>query len=117
MSELPSWRALASAHDWRPIPGCPGRFVWCGGKSALPPASFVAGATVGPERRVPGARDPVVVVPLAEGGLLSYRQAAGTWTHTRGDGDGFGRTLAQLGIEGGRAGAADDHRPGAWTGG
>ena len=66
MSELPSWRDLASAYDWRPIPGCPGRFVLCGGKSALHPASFVAGATVWPERRVPGARDPVVVVPLAE---------------------------------------------------
>ncbi|MCK6515473.1 hypothetical protein L6R46_10525 [Myxococcota bacterium] len=101
MDKRTSWRDLASAYDWRPIPGCPGRFVLCGGKSALHPAAFVGGATVWPERRVPGARDPVVVVPLAEGGLLSYRHEDGRWTHTLGDGDGFGRKLAQLGIEGG----------------
>lgn len=35
-----------------------------------------------------------------EGGLLSYRHEDGRWTHTLGDGDGFGRKLAQLGIEG-----------------
>ena len=99
MNRIPSWQELAAAHAWRPIPGCPGRLVLRGGASALDPASFVGGAPVGPERRVAGARDPVVVVPLSEGGLISYRHADGTWTHTLGDEEGFRRKLAQLGLD------------------
>lgn len=99
MDRILSGRALAEAHPWRPIPGCPGRVVLRGGASALDPGALLGGVPVGPELRVAGARDPVVVVPLTDGGLLSYRHADGTWTHTIGDADGFRRKLAQLGLD------------------
>ena len=51
------------------------------------------------ERRIPSVKDPVVVIPLAEGGLICYRHEDGTWTHTLGDPDGFSRKLRQLQLD------------------
>jgi hypothetical protein len=50
------------------------------------------------EHRVAGARDPVLVARFAEGGLISYRRADGTYVHTLNTRDGLERKLAQLGI-------------------
>ena len=48
---------------------------------------------------VPGARDPVVVTSLADGGLISYRKPDGTYVHTLNSPAGFQRKLQQLGID------------------
>lgn len=48
---------------------------------------------------VAAARDAVVVVPLSDGGLISYSRADGTYVHTLNTRDGFARKLAQLGIQ------------------
>jgi hypothetical protein len=82
---------------WRPIPGCPGRFVAADGPSDASPES-IAGTPPVLRRRVDGARDEVVVTPLASGGLISYRKCDERYLHTLGDADGFARKLAQLGI-------------------
>lgn len=95
---MTTWRDLSTALEWRPIRGCPGRYALRGGRSDRDPAALVAEGRAGQEYHIAGVRDPVVVVPLAEGGLLSYRHEDGTWTHTLGDTDGFGRKLARLGL-------------------
>jgi hypothetical protein len=50
------------------------------------------------EHRVAGARDPVFVARFADGGLISYRRADGTYVHTLNTREGLERKLAQLGI-------------------
>lgn len=90
--------ALKSRWRWHPIAHCPGRFVLA---DAEPPLSF--GELVGPgirvcEYRVERAPDPVAVVALADGGLISYRKRDGRYLHTLNTAEGFARKLAQLGI-------------------
>ena len=44
------------------------------------------------------ADDTVLVVPLEDGGLISYARGDGTFRHTLNTADGFSRKLTQLGI-------------------
>ena len=46
----------------------------------------------------PEAKDDVLVVPLEDGGLISYRQTDGRLFHTLNTPEGFSRKLHQLGI-------------------
>lgn len=67
------------------------------GPVATPPEDIVAGAT-GSEHACAAAKDPVIVTPFEDGGLISYRQADGLFLHTLNTRDGFERKLRQLGI-------------------
>lgn len=44
------------------------------------------------------AKDKVLVVPLEDGGLISYARADGRLVHTLNTAEGFGRKLSQLRI-------------------
>ena len=44
------------------------------------------------------AKDRVLVVPLEDGGLISYARADGRLVHTLNTAEGFGRKLSQLRI-------------------
>jgi hypothetical protein len=46
----------------------------------------------------PFAKDPVLVVPLENGGLISYQQRDGRLIHTLNTSEGFSRKLQQLEI-------------------
>ena len=83
---------------WRPIRNCPGRFV-------LPwterPVSFevlLDCPGVPQAFSSPAAKDSVLVVPLEDGGLISYRQPDGRVIHTLNTPEGFSRKLQQLEI-------------------
>ena len=82
---------------WMPIRSCPGQYGLAAGAVAEAPSALVPDAAQY-EFAVPSARDVVVVVPLADGGLISYRRADGTYVHTLNTRDGFARKLNQLGI-------------------
>lgn len=86
---------LFAAHPWRPIRGCPGRFMLPAPVEATP---FALSGVEGREHRSARAPDPVLVTPLDEGGLISYRHADGRTLHTLCDAGGFARKLAQLGL-------------------
>jgi hypothetical protein len=89
------WTAL----PWRPIHGCPGRYVTSDPTAATrSPAALVGADAPIAHFVVACARDPVWVAPLAGGGLLSYARPDGTWVHTLNDADGWRRKLTQLGI-------------------
>lgn len=83
---------------WRPIANCPGRYVLAAGPVATPPSDLVRGAKGSSEHVTVSARDPVIVTPLDDGGLISYRKANGLFLHTLNTRDGFERKLDQLGI-------------------
>ena len=83
---------------WRPIRNCPGRCVLARQEE---PLSFntLLGIPCSPHPfSSPGAKDPVFVLPLQNGGLISYEQSDGHFIHTLNTSEGFSRKLAQLGI-------------------
>ena len=65
---------------------------------ATPPEEIVPGAIRGSEHVCVAARDPVIVTPCEDGGLISYRKANGMFLHTLNTREGFERKLGQLGI-------------------
>jgi hypothetical protein len=93
-----TFTALFERWAWRLIPNCPGRFVLAAGPVATPPHEMVPGANGGSEHVCVTARDPVIVTPFEDGGLISYRKADGMFLHTLNTLEGFERKLQQLGI-------------------
>ena len=95
---LTSVELLRAAWTWRPIPNCPGRLTLASGPTPVAPRDLVGPEIQLEEFRVSTARDAVVVGRFADGGLISYKRANGTYVHTLNTVDGFQRKLSQLGI-------------------
>jgi hypothetical protein len=93
-----TFAALFDRWAWRPIPNCPGRYVLAAGPVATPPEDLVPDANGQSEQVCLTAKDPVIVTPCEDGGLISYRKAGGMFLHTLNTREGFERKLAQLGI-------------------
>jgi len=89
--------ALFNRWAWRPIPNCPGRYVLAAGLVAAPPHDMVPGSN-GSEHVCGAARNPVIVTPFEDGGLISYRKPGDRFLHTLNTREGFERKLHQLGI-------------------
>ncbi len=91
-----SFAELVAAWPWRPLRGCPGRYVL---EERVPLDALVAPGVprLGPRRLA--APDPVVVSFLEDGGLVSYLRPDGTLLHTLGDAAGQRRKLAALGLD------------------
>jgi len=68
------------------------------GPVAVPPEDIAPGASASSEHVSVTARDPVIVTPLEDGGLISYRKADGRFLHTLNTREGLDRKLRQLGI-------------------
>ncbi len=83
---------------WKPIRGCPGRLVH-DGLSDRSVEDLAGLATPLPARNTPVAPDPVVIVQLPDGGIISYRKADGRYLHTLATPEAFLRKLRQLGCE------------------
>ena len=90
---------LMGAWSWRPIRGCPGRYILASPSDGLTPTALAGTGSCVREYRVTKARDPVVVAELDDGGLISYRKPNGNYVHTLCDRKGFERKLKQLGIK------------------
>jgi hypothetical protein len=84
--------------DWRPIRYCPGRFVLRGAPALLSVVDLIGEAVRVQRFQSSKARDTVFVACLANGGIISYQQSAGTWVHTLCTMEGFKRKLHQLEI-------------------
>ncbi|MDR4496233.1 MAG: hypothetical protein R3B74_17805 [Nitrospirales bacterium] len=85
---------------WRPIRNCPGRFLLPLREDRL---SFeqLTGRPCSPTyHHSPAAPDQVLVLPLPDGGLITYLKADGHLLHTLNTPAGFIRKLTQLGITG-----------------
>ncbi|MGD9851086.1 MAG: hypothetical protein AB7T38_07455 [Nitrospirales bacterium] len=83
---------------WRPIRNCPGRFVLPLRENRV---SFeqLLGRPCSPAcHQSPVAPDHILVLPLADGGLITYRKPDGSLLHTLNTPEGFIRKLTQLGI-------------------
>ena len=90
----PGFAALRARGTWRPLRGCPGRWV----RPGLGPApDALLGPVAATAWRTDG--DPALVAPVEGGGLVSWLRADGV-LHTLGDAGGFARKLADLGLAG-----------------
>lgn len=83
---------------WTPIPHCPGRFVLASKERRLPFETLLGRDASVREFISKRARDRVLVLPLAGGGLISYAREDGSIVHTLNTQEGFERKLADLGI-------------------
>jgi hypothetical protein len=89
---------LLARWTWKPIRLCPGRFVMVTEEKHLTVQTLLGGECGMHTFTSEGAKDPVVVVPLVDGGIISYARPDGTFVHTLNTSDGFIRKLDQLGI-------------------
>jgi hypothetical protein len=94
-----SYEELKGRWPWRPIHGCPGRFLLSPDTFSGPPEQLLADAGPSFEARSEFAADPVHVIRMSEGGLISYRKADGRFVHTLNTEEGLERKLAQLAID------------------
>ena len=90
---------LMKAWRWRPIPGCPGRYVLREASPYLNVEALLGLEVRAIEFRVESAKDNVLVVSLDRGGVISYKRDDGSFLHTLNTEEGFERKLRQLGID------------------
>ena len=90
---------LMAKWSWKPIRGCPGRYILNTAPASLLPEDLLGPDVEVSTFRVQAARDTVVVVRMDRGGLISYRQTDEAYLHTLNDAEGFERKLLALGIE------------------
>jgi hypothetical protein len=93
-----TFQDLWARWPWRPIRNCPGRFILPWTEQPIPFENLLGLSCVPQVFSSPVAKDPVLVVPLEDGGLISYRQTDGRLIHTLNTPKGFSRKLQQLRI-------------------
>ena len=91
-------RELQARWSWIPMRNCPGRYVLATPDAQVPLAEMVEPGSRVHVCRSPRARDRVLVVPLEDGGVISYQRSDGSLVHTLNTPEGFARKLADLRI-------------------
>ncbi len=91
-------RELHDRWQWRAIPNCPGRSVLVNEDRRLSFETLLGRQATVREFISQNARDRVLVVPLIDGGVISYVRDDGSIVHTLNTPEGFARKLADLGI-------------------
>jgi len=93
-----TFQDLWARWPWRPIRNCSGRFVLPWTKQPISFEVLLDSSCISQAFSSPAAKDPVLVVPLEDAGLISYRQPDGRLIHTLNTPKGFSRKLQQLEI-------------------
>ena len=93
-----SVRELMTSWPWRPIRGCPGRFVLAGGPRRLTVEELAGEGARVHRIAVSGLSDGVAGACLEGGGLITYEREDGTVVHTLNTLEGMARKLHALGI-------------------
>lgn len=93
-----SFDELFEQHSWRPIYGCPGRFVLRGGPSTVSPEDLAGQGAKRSVRRTDSREDAVVIIRFPGGGLLSYEKPDARFIHTLNTEDGLARKMKMLGL-------------------
>ncbi len=90
---------LLNDYEWRQIPDCRGRFALAEPQPNLSITDLLGEDCRPREIRSVMARDTILVIPLEDGGVISYQREDGTCLHTLNTPEGFRRKLRDLGIE------------------
>ncbi|MGH9823467.1 MAG: hypothetical protein ACREDR_09475, partial [Blastocatellia bacterium] len=100
------FQVLLNSFTWKPIRGCPGRYVLNTRGALLTPSELISGTHEVTVHSPAAARDQVFIAKIEDGGLISYGRTDGTFVHTLNTAEGFQRKLAGLGIV-----LSDEHIP------
>lgn len=84
---------------WKPIRNCPGRYVLDRDHSHLSLSMLLDSPAHSNIFHSAAAQDPIHVVRLEDGGIISYAHPDGRMVHTLNTPEGFSRKLQQLGLE------------------
>ena len=95
---LATFEELLARFVWRPMRGCPGRYLLADGPVVSPPEQLF-GDLGFREARSALAPDRVLMAAVRGGGIISYARGDGTFVHTLGDSAGFARKLHALGLQ------------------
>ncbi|HKV40843.1 MAG TPA: hypothetical protein VJX67_16645 [Blastocatellia bacterium] len=93
------FETLFKSCDWKPIRGCPGRYVLAGPASRTSPSQITGPTAIFHVYVVAAAKDPVIAAAISNGGVISFRRPDGFYVHTLNTQSGFERKLRQLGID------------------
>ena len=93
-----SFKDLMGRYRWQEIRNCPGRYVSGEIPARWSVSDLLGEAVFEHPRRSPRARDAVIVTPLTQGGLISFKREDGTYLHTLNTPEGFLRKLQDLGL-------------------
>ena len=93
-----TFQQLWTQWPWRPLRNCPGRFVMPWTEHAISCERLLDHSCVPQVFSSPHAQDPVLVIALEDGGIISYQQADGRLVHTLNTPEGLSRKLRQLEI-------------------
>jgi hypothetical protein len=91
-------QALLDRWPWKPLRNCPGRFVLVTEDKFMSLTTLLEPGHYAQTFISAAANDPVIVVPLEDGGLISYARPDRSFVHTLNTSEGFARKLSQLGI-------------------
>jgi hypothetical protein len=97
-TDIPDFNTILSRYSWKPIHGCPGRYVSGSGMSHLTVFDLVGRHVTVSRLILTKAEDPVHVTALRDGGIISYEKDDGSFVHTLNTTSGFRRKLKELGI-------------------
>lgn len=89
------FQILYQRYRWRPIPGCPGRYLLRGGLHPIPVEEFVGKEFPVFEENFANTPDPVSYCFFPGGGMISYRKPTG-YIHTLCETEGMKRKMALL---------------------
>ena len=92
-----SFSFLHKAFPWRPIPGCPGRYVLPGRCNPAFETDYFEESMCS-EYHPEAAQDPVFVRRIKGGGVISYRKNDGRFVHTLNNTAGMERKLKKLNL-------------------
>ncbi|MCA9067801.1 MAG: hypothetical protein KDA84_02700 [Planctomycetaceae bacterium] len=90
---------LLNEHDWKQIPNCQGRFMMVEQQPGLSITDLLGEDCDPIKVSSVMARDTILIVPLDDGGVISYQRANGGCVHTLNTPVGFRRKLQDLGID------------------
>ena len=104
-----TFQELWARWPWRPIRNCPGRFNLPWTEQPISFEVLLDYSCIPQAFSSPAAKDPVLVVTLEDGGLISYRQTDGRLIHTLNTPEGFSLKLQQLRISLAKATDIEEH--------
>ncbi|MBN1695967.1 MAG: hypothetical protein JW881_00515 [Spirochaetales bacterium] len=97
-NKCPDFNTIFHRYSWKPIRGCPGRYVSNAGMSSLTIPEVVGMDIEVHCCTAAAAKDPVLFAALTDGGIISYKKEDGSFVHTLNTDSGFRRKLTMLGL-------------------
>ncbi len=94
----PSFAEVFDKYPWREIRNCPGRYC----AKEIPPECSVSDLLGEPVdehlESSAHAKDAVIITPIENSGVISFKRRDGSYLHTLNTPEGFARKRADLGL-------------------